>query len=295
MYLFRVLFFIFSVLFGFAFIANQIPQEQSEPPKEEKFDASLVATKADVAAIGQKIFFGKGQCALCHSIGGGTAGRCPNLEGIGAKLTREFEYESYTQPEASVYLDYVGSPGEAPKRFAARMPPINKSPIGLTEAEMLTVFAFLQSQAMAVDQIEITPEEVIALGAGPKADVVVEAVHGNAEAGAGLFGRLACATCHKIGTAEGGDQGPELVAALTGKDAGYVRRALFTSGGKHEGLDEKMTVREMNDLTSYLLSLSAPPQAVPVAVPVEAPAADAPPPADAVLPDAPPAEGAGAV
>jgi len=271
MYLFRVLFFIFSVLFGFAFIANQIPQEQSEPPKEEKFDASLVSTKADVAAIGQKIFFGKGQCALCHSIGGGTAGRCPNLEGIGAKLTREFEYESYTQPEAAVYLDYIGIPGEAPKRFAARMPPINKSPIGLTEAEMLTVFAFLQSQSMAVDQIEITPEEVIALGSGPKSDAVVEMVHGDAAAGAGLFGKFECATCHKVGAVEGGDQGPELVAALTGKDSGYIRRALFDKKEKHEDFDAKMTVREMNDLMSYLLSVSAPQApaaAVPMAVPV---------------------------
>jgi cytochrome c2 len=288
MYLFRILFFIFSVLFGFAFIANQIPQEQSEPPKEEKFDASLVATKADVVAIGQKIFFGKGQCALCHSIGGGTAGRCPNLEGIGGKLTRAFEYESYTQPEAAVYLDYVGSPGEAPKRFAARMPPINKSPIGLTEAEMLTVFAFLQSQAMAMDQIDITPEEVIALGAGPKAEGVMEVVHGNADAGAALFSKLECATCHKIGAAEGGDQGPELVAALTDKNSGYVRSALFEKSEKHENLDEKMTVREMNDLMSYLLSLSAP--SAPAA-PAVVPAADAPP-AEAAPSDQAPAPAA---
>ena len=282
MYLLRVLFFIFSVLFGFAFIANQIPQEQSEPPKEEKFDASLVATKADVAAIGQKIFFGKGQCALCHSIGGGTAGRCPNLEGIGAKLTRAFEYESYTQPEAAVYLDYVGSPGEPPKRFAARMPPINKSPIGLTEAEMLTVFAFLQSQAMAVDQIEITPEEVIALGKGPEAEKVVEIVHGNADAGAALFGKLECAICHKIGEAEGGDQGPELVAALTDKDFGYIRGALFNNSEKHAHLDDRMTVREMNDLLSYLIALSASPPPAPAspvpgeAIPVEVPVAPVP-------------------
>ncbi len=276
MYLFRILFFIFAVLFGFAFIANQIPQEQSEPPKEEKFDASLVATKADVAEIGQKIFFGKGQCALCHSIGGGTAGRCPNLEGIGGKLTRAFEYESYTQPEAEVYLDYVGIPGETPKRFAARMPPINKSPIGLTEAEMLTVFAFLQSQSMAVDQIDITPEEVIALGSGPKADRVVEIVHGNAEAGAALFGKFACATCHKIGAGVGGDQGPELVAALTGKDSGYVRRALFEKKGKHDNFDEKMTVREMNDLMSYLLSVSASVAHAPAAS-AEAPVTGTPP------------------
>jgi cytochrome c2 len=289
MYLFRVLFFIFSVLASFAFIANQIPQEQSEPPKEEKFDAALVKTKGDVVEIGQKIFFGKGQCALCHSIGGGTAGRCPNLEGIGGKLTREFEYESYTKPEASVYLDYVGLPGESPKRFAARMPPINQSPIGLTEPEMLTVFAFLQSQAMAVDQIDITPEEVIALGAGPTgAKPVAEMiVHGNAQAGSEIYKSLACVTCHKApgetveASVEGGEveQGktvaPVLESSLVGKGSGDIRHSLFEKPEVHQALDEKMTVRQMNDLLSYLLSLSFPAADLPAA-PVSEPAPQAP-------------------
>ncbi len=282
MYLFRIVFFTFAVLFGFAFIANQIPQEVSMPPQEEKFDASLVATKADIVGIGQKIFFGKGQCALCHSIGGGTSGRCPNLEGIGGKLTRAFEYETYTNPEASVYLDYVGSPGEPPKRFAARMPPINQSPIGLTESEMLTVFAFLQSQAMPVDAIEITPEEVIALSEGQGKSEAVEAPLGDAVAGSAVFAKLECATCHKGGEGEGGDQGPNLLTALVGKTSEAMRRALLNKSEAHQGVDEKVTVREMNDLLAYLFEIpkkgaSREAQPVPAHAPASPPDEAAPP------------------
>jgi len=244
MYLLRIVLFIFGILSGFSYIALSIPQEVSMPPTEEKFDAALVQTKADVVEIGQKIFFGKGQCALCHALGGGTEGRCPNLEGIGSKLTRAFEYETYTDPEAYVYLDYEG---HQPKRFAARMPPINKPPIGLTEPEMLTVFAFLQNQAGFV---EIEPAEVIVLagGEGP--------VMGNTEGGKTVYERLVCVKCHKIGDEAGGEEGPNLVSAVSWKDVPALRRAIFDKK-PHEKYDEKMTVREMNDLISYLSGLPA--------------------------------------
>lgn len=243
MYVARVLLFIFSILAGFSYIALSIPQEVSVPPTEEKFDAAKVQTKADVVEIGQKIFFGKGQCALCHDLGGaGAAGRCPNLEGIGGKLTRAFEYETYTDPESYVYLDYTG---HQPKRFAARMPPIDKPPIGLTEPEMLTVFAFLQNQSGFV---EVEPAEVIALAGGGAP------VAGDTEGGKAVYEKLVCASCHKIGELPGGEAGPDLVKVVSSGDISALRGAIFEKK-PHEKYDEKMTVKEMNDLISYLLSL----------------------------------------
>ncbi len=243
MHVMRVLLFIFGILAGFSYIALSIPQEVSIPPTEEKFDAAKVQTKADVVEIGQKIFFGKGQCALCHDLGGaGAAGRCPNLEGIGGKLTREFEYETYTNPEAFVYLDYTG---HQPKRFAARMPPINKPPIGLTEPEMLTVFAFLQNQSGFV---EVEPAEIIALSGGGTP------ITGNTEGGKAVYEKMSCAGCHKIGAEPGGEEGPDLEKAILSGDAAGLRKAVFEEK-RHEKYDEKMTVKEMNDLISYLLSL----------------------------------------
>ncbi len=152
----RVVGFVAIVLGLFSLIALSVPQMASLPPAEEKFDIANIKTPADMAAIGQKIFFSKGQCALCHSIGPSESARCPDLKGIGAKLTREFIYESLTQPQAYVYLDYRHE--GPPKEYPAKMPHINKNPIGLTNNEILSVIAFLQQ--MSGEPITVSPSEI---------------------------------------------------------------------------------------------------------------------------------------
>jgi mono/diheme cytochrome c family protein len=131
----------------------------SLPPAVEKFDVASIKEKKDLAAIGQKIFFGKGQCALCHTIGS-SEGRCPDLKGVGAKLTRAFLYESLTQPQAYIYMDFEHV-GRA-KFFPAKMPYINKKPIGLNNNEILAVIAFLQS--MSGEEVTINLSELEATG-----------------------------------------------------------------------------------------------------------------------------------
>jgi mono/diheme cytochrome c family protein len=153
----RVIGFVAIVLGIFALVALGVPQMASLPPEEEKFDVSTIKTAADMAAIGQKIFFSKGQCALCHSIGPSESARCPDLKGIGAKLSREFLFESLTQPQAYIYLDYRHE--GLPKEYPARMPIINKNPIALTNNEILAVIAFLQQ--MSGEPITVSPSEII--------------------------------------------------------------------------------------------------------------------------------------
>lgn len=152
----RVVGFVIIVLGLFALTALGVPQMASLPPAEEKFDVASVKTAADMAAIGQKIFFSKGQCALCHSIGPSESARCPDLKGIGAKLTREFLYESLTQPQAFIYLDFRHE--GPPKEYPARMPHINKNPIALSNNEILSVIAFLQQ--MSGEPITVSPSEI---------------------------------------------------------------------------------------------------------------------------------------
>ena len=152
----RVIGFVMIVLGLFTMTALGVPQMASLPPAEEKFDVASIKTAADMAAIGQKIFFSKGQCALCHSIGPSESARCPDLKGIGAKLTREFIYESLTQPQAYIYLDFRHE-GQ-PKEYPARMPYINKNPIGLSHNEILSVIAFLQQ--MSGEPITVSPSEI---------------------------------------------------------------------------------------------------------------------------------------
>jgi len=159
----RVIGFVWIVLGLFTLTALSVPQMASLPPVEEKFDIATVKTPTDMATIGQKIFFSKGQCALCHTIGPSESARCPDLKGIGAKLSREFLFESLTQPQAYIYLDYRHE-GVA-KEYPARMPYINKNPIGLSKNEILSVIAFLQQ--MSGEPISVTVAELAAPGEAP--------------------------------------------------------------------------------------------------------------------------------
>ncbi len=153
----KVLAAVCGFLLAFAYLSYQIPQQPSLPPEKESVNFDRIPSQRELVRVGQKIFFGKGQCALCHSIGPSHSPRCPDLQGIGGKLTREFIYESLTQPERYIYIDYTTSP---PKKFPATMPHINKPPIGLSEPELLSVIAFVQSLG---GEVTVSPEEVRAL------------------------------------------------------------------------------------------------------------------------------------
>lgn len=140
-------------LAAFTYVGFQVPQSTGLPPTKEKMDLATIKTGQDLAKHGQNLFFGKGQCALCHTLGA-ESGRCPSLQNAGARLTREFIYETLTKPDAYVKLDFEEV---EPKKFPAQMPTINKPPIGLSEQEMLTVISFIQSQG---GKVTITPAEL---------------------------------------------------------------------------------------------------------------------------------------
>ena len=153
----RVLGFVAMVLGVFSLIALSVPQMASLPPAVETFDLASVKSPDDLASIGQKIFFSKGQCALCHSIGPSESARCPDLNGIGAKLAPEFIYESLTQPQAYIYLDFRHD--GIPKEYPAQMPHIDQDPIGLSKQEIYSVIAFLQK--MSGEPISIKVEDIM--------------------------------------------------------------------------------------------------------------------------------------
>jgi mono/diheme cytochrome c family protein len=168
----RVVGFVAMVLGAFSLTALSVPQMASLPPAAETFDLASVQSPDDLASIGQKIFFSKGQCALCHSIGPSESARCPDLSGIGAKLAPEFIYESLTQPQAYIYMDYRHE--GLPKEYPARMPKIDKDPIGLTKQEIYSVIAFLQK--MSGEPISIKVEDIMNLEEGEGEALKVAAI-----------------------------------------------------------------------------------------------------------------------
>jgi mono/diheme cytochrome c family protein len=147
-----------GLLIAFAYMSSAVPQMVSLPPKKVAFDPMMINTKADLVEAGKKLFFGKAQCALCHSLEKTEAPRAPILKGHGAKRTREYIYESMVLPKAVIYKQYEVE-GQA-KPFPAQMPVISKPPVGLSETEMLAVIAFMQSLG---GKVTVEPEEVRAL------------------------------------------------------------------------------------------------------------------------------------
>ncbi len=170
----RVVGFVVIVLGTFTLIALGVPQMASLPPAIETFDIAEVKTPDDLASIGQKIFFSKGQCALCHSIGPSESARCPDLKGIGAKLAPEFIYESLTDPQAYIYLDFRHE--GLPKEYPARMPYIHKNPIALSQQEIYSVISFLQK--MSGEPISVKVEDVMKIGKESEVEVASLTVNG---------------------------------------------------------------------------------------------------------------------
>jgi len=239
----RVTVFVLVILGAFYYMASSIPQQASLPPAKEQLDPAQIKTKADLVNVGRKLFFGKGQCALCHTIGASHGARAPNLEGVGAKLTREFIYESTTQPSKYIYYDYTSSP---PKPFPAQMPKINKPPVDLSDAELLAVISFVQSLG---GEVTVEPRELAAFLPPP-------VVKGDAEAGRLVFNKLECARCHQ--------QLPSVLAKYASKEslrAAVVRPAGTTADGKppHVEFDRKLSIKDLDDLMAYLEGLQPPP------------------------------------
>lgn len=124
----------------YTYVGQMVPQNEVQPPAETVMRADM--TTEEMVVIGRQIAEGKGLCMTCHTIGRSGALRFPDLDGIavraGSRIAgmSDIEYlaQSLYEPDAFIV------PG-----FNPGMPPINRPPIGLTDQEILSVIAYLQS------------------------------------------------------------------------------------------------------------------------------------------------------
>jgi mono/diheme cytochrome c family protein len=114
-------------------------------------------------ALGEEVFKGKGACTLCHDPLGVRAPvldrmvvvaserlKDPGYRG-GAEDAEGYIYESMVKPSAYVVAGYgVKGTGDS----VSPMPDVSKGAIGLSEAEMRAVIAYLQYVA----GVEVTAE-----------------------------------------------------------------------------------------------------------------------------------------
>jgi mono/diheme cytochrome c family protein len=198
--------FLGSVVIGFyTFIANIIPQVQSEVP--EVLDLSSGFTAEGLAAAGGRLFSGAGGCTACHGLGT----RAPNLltdhagEGtIGQRCgarneldCKDYLYQSITEPGVFVVAG-----------FSPIMPDARRQ---LSLEQIWAMVAFLQSQG---GEITVTaddiPDESAAgseAGAPPQAAAAPPSGFSDATDPEALLTANACLACHMLAGA-GGAVGP---------------------------------------------------------------------------------------
>jgi mono/diheme cytochrome c family protein len=124
----------------YTYVGQMVPQKMVLPPEETVLSTEL--TTDDMVKVGRQIVEGKGLCVTCHTIGKGGALRFPDLAGIGARAKSrvpgmsDVDYLAQSMYEPNVFVVEGFNPG---------MPEINKPPIGLSDEEILTVIAYLQT------------------------------------------------------------------------------------------------------------------------------------------------------
>jgi len=141
----------------YTYIGQLVPQKEVLPPAAA-IEIAADATPEDLAVIGQEIANTKGLCFTCHTVGqGGAAGlRFPDLSGIATRAATRMEgLDALHYMAHSIYFpdDFIV------EGFSPGMPRINKPPIGLTDQEILTVLAYLQSLGGTPT---VTPETTLA-------------------------------------------------------------------------------------------------------------------------------------
>lgn len=270
----KIMLFCILVLTGFVGYANfGIPQvKPAPPPTEEKLDLGNM-TMDQFIALGEKVFNGKGTCTLCHN---NVGKRAPMLDGAGdeavantaplrlkdprykGKATTPEEYirESMKDPSAFVVATF-GTDGDT----KSPMPNVTTGSIGMSEAEVDAVIAFLQNKAGG----EVTVK--IPVGAPPTAEGGEAAPAAPAKTAEEVIAKFGCGGCHKIGKEEGA-LGPDLTHAAKAGNEAYLRRAILdpdkdlakncpgapcSPGMMPADLGTKMTGSELEMLVQYLV------------------------------------------
>ena len=172
---------------------------------------------------GEEIFWGKGRCYTCHSVGGrGSAVRGPNLgqfgekfaEPIGVRAISRAKERSEATGEDYTRTDYIaesiGRPGAyVVKGYKNEMAVVYAPPISLELDEIKAVITYLQSQGGDFDVAAVTDapgeitERYFSLIAASSA-----AGGGDPAAGEEVYADN-CADCHLL-NGEGGEIGPDL-------------------------------------------------------------------------------------
>ncbi|MDQ6982866.1 MAG: c-type cytochrome [Mariprofundus sp.] len=266
----QVVTFSLLVIASFAAYASfGIPRiKPAPPPVEEKLDLGAM-TMDQFIAVGEKVFNGKGTCTLCHN----SMGRAPMLDKVVSISDSRMKDARY-KGEATSIVEYIRESMVKPSAFVVAgfgkagsndsespMPDVSGGGIGMSEAEVLAVIAYLQDLGGVEVTVEIPTDVPEESSDDEEGDGEARAPYESAEA---IIEELTCGMCHMIGEEEG-EMGPDLrtIGALRDKD--YLRRAIIDPNAEiAEGFDADMmpdtlgddlSAKEMEMLVDYLAGL----------------------------------------
>lgn len=259
---------IFSILMVGAFWGYSnfgIPTiKPAPPPVEEKLDLGAM-TMDQFIALGDKIYNGKGTCTLCHN----SMGRAPMLDTIGAKAdehmkspnykgtaktVEEYIHEALVKPSAYVVAGF-GKAGT--NDTESPMPDVTGGGIGLNEAEVAAVIAYLHDSGGA--EVTVTIPAMPAAGAeAPKAEEAAPLKTADE-----VIAKYTCGACHNFaGDAAG--LGPNL-SKIGAKGKEYLRQAVldpdaviakgFAGGMMPKTYGEQLKAQELELLINYMAGL----------------------------------------
>jgi cytochrome c551/c552 len=268
----NVVLFSLEATLAYTIVGNLVPQIESRPQAE--LQLSPDATPEQLVAAGEQLFYGKGTCALCHSIEPSEAARCPVLgagplgPAMGARAqerVKEAGYKGKAKDGAEYLIESMTDPGaHLVEGFPPIMPAINKPPIALNNDEIAAAAAFLQS--LQGGQVTVTPKLVAAFtgteapapGTAAAQPVAATATNRPPEQ---LITELACIACHKFDD-PGPLVGPSLWDLGARQDEAYIRQSILDPNAViAEGfppmlmppdLAEKMSGAEFERLVQWL-------------------------------------------
>ncbi len=186
-------------------------------------EREVASAKVEISPEGgEKIFWGKGRCYTCHSVGDrGSAVRCPNLGvlgekfplAIGARAAERAMSRSEKTGEEYTATDYLVESLARPDAFLVEgykneMAVVYAPPISLNTDEIKAVIAYLQSQDGEFDIAALTEPSEISANYFARIEAATAAGGGDPGLGQEVY-EDNCSYCHIL-NGEGEELGPDL-------------------------------------------------------------------------------------